>query len=152
MGTYFELQLKQPTERNIKIANKLLESKGYIGQTANGVYYGAFVTREQLKEDARFMNEDPEGLKQCPHIERPITAKFLEGFVKWNTPGFCQYKLSYMGEDEERITTINNIRILSDFAEGYPELIDTKKSDNYDKETVSEYIGYNTPESQLELF
>lgn len=130
MGTYLNIQLKSLDDTVIKKANDELEKLGFTTEVHNGVKYGAFVTNEQLAEDARFMNEDEEGLQQQPHIERPITAKWLQGFF-WNKIGSYNMKLSAATREE-----LQQAFIVSRWAANNPELIDSEKSDNYSPVTV----------------
>ena len=153
MGTYFEVQLKNTSEKNIKGINEELKQLGYIGETYNGIYYGAFNTLETLKEDVRFMNNDPEGLKQAPDFKRPITLKLLQSLAFWKKIGFCQYKLS--GGIEEHPEEVHNLHIIAKYIQANPEVINTKKSSNYDMQTVMYYIEDHLqpePETQLEMF
>lgn len=92
MGTYMNCQLKDISEENIKSVNDELTEAGYPTETYGDIKYGAFTTREQLEEDARWMNNDPEGLAQNTHFKRPITVSFLSKFC-WNNIGMYQIKL-----------------------------------------------------------
>lgn len=158
MGTYLSLQLKDTTEKNIKGINSILRDLGYKGKTLNGVYFGAFRTREMTEEDARFMNETEEGRQQVPNIERPITPEILKKmFFSWFDEGTTEYKLSNFSGDTEKETQDNakNIHILALFIQSQPAVFDLKKCINYDLETVMSYVeDYLQPEpdKQLEMF
>lgn len=134
MGTYFKVKLKDKSEANIKSINSDLEKLGYETPTFNNVKYGAFTTREQLKEDARFMNEDKEGLKQSPHLKRPITPDFLEQFI-WNNIGYCQLKLSG-GENG----TVKLALVVANWINDNKNKIDFKNSDYYQRGFVKSYL------------
>lgn len=141
MGTYFELQLKDTSEKNIKGINNSLIKLGYKNsRTDDPIYQGAFNTRELLKAEAKFMNEDPEGLKQVTHIERPITPEYLQTFI-WNKLGFYQAKLSCIQEDTPELTRelTANLEILSKFWEDNPDLFNLERCDNCDMSKVLEY-------------
>lgn len=135
MGTYCYLHLKDKSEANIKRVNNLLDRYGiWPKEVHNNVDYGAFVTKEQLKEDARFMNEDPEGLKQAPGMSRPISLKDIES-VFWNGRGTCVIKLSGGTEDDVLKKLLNVVYFCSD-----RKLIDTEKSCDYLPKTIKEYM------------
>ena len=105
MGTYLRIKLKSKKDDFIKMANESLQGAGYPNETINGIDYGFFPTLEQLREDARFMNEEPEGLKQAPHFERPITPEFLQTFF-WNVLGEGTIKVSGCDDEQQEIVNI----------------------------------------------
>lgn len=125
MGTYLHARLKKRDEATIKEANLSIQKAGYPSEIHNNVLYGFFTSREQLKEDARFMSEDLEGLKQAPHLERPITADFLSQWF-WNEIGCGVIKLSSISDDDFSILKIINKWIHN---EG-KKFIDFNKSEN----------------------
>jgi len=77
MGAYLRVLLKDKSEKNINTANNLLKKLGVEMENHNGVLYGLFTSQAMMEEDARFMNEDAEGLKQMPHWQRPVTVEML---------------------------------------------------------------------------
>jgi len=136
MGTYCYLHLKDKSEPNIKRVNRLLDRYGiWPVEVHNDVDYGAFTTREQLKEDARYMNEDPEGLKQAPGMQRPISFRELESLF-WNGIGTCVIKLSGGTEDDVLKKLVNVTYYCSD-----NKLIDTKLSRDYTPKAIKEYLN-----------
>lgn len=135
MGTYCYLHLKNKAESNIKRVNNLLDRYGiWPKDVHNGVDYGAFVTKEQLKEDVRFMNEDPVGLKQAPGMTRPISFRELESLF-WNGLGTCVVKLSGGTDNDGLKRLLNVVHFCSD-----KKLIDTKASRDYTPKKIKEYI------------
>ena len=109
MGTYCKLSLIDKSDTFIKNVNKELHDKG-IDRIIyyNDIPYGAFTTHEMLEEDARYMNEDPEGLKQSPDSKRPITVKWLSQFF-WNEIGTYHLKISAAYAHElKKIIAIRN--------------------------------------------
>lgn len=134
MGTYLYAQLKDTSDENVKRVNEMLRKRGFPNEVFNGVVCGAFVTREQLEEDARYMNEDPEGLKQATHWERPVTVKQLEGLF-WNKIGQACYKLSG-GNDK----TLAMALIVAKFLASHRNLFDLKECRNYTLAKVNSYI------------
>jgi len=138
MGTYLNLMLKNKAESNIQKVNRELNKMGFISHCYNNINYGAFVTREQLNEDARYMNEDAEGLKQSPHFKRPITPSFLSSFI-WLRIGFHQTKLSGGLSPEEE----HNAIILSQWAEENIQEIDMDESKNFQTSVVISYSTKN---------
>ena len=133
MGTYLTVVLKDKTEEHIKQVNQILEMRGFETEIHEGVKYGAFTTQEQLEEDVRFMNEEPEGLKQAPGMERPITAKDL-GQIFWMKIGHCVFKLSGGEPPAEAL-------IVANWAKDHKPLINTKESTNYGIAKVKSYIS-----------
>lgn len=139
MGTYMTCQLKGTTDSHIKQCNEELEKLGFPTNTYNGVKYGAFVTLEQLTEDARFMSEDPQGLKQCSHMRRPVQPVDLEKNFFWFKRGqFCQ-KLSSSSTDE-----LKNAMIVAKWAARHKLMVDQSGSDHFDRTTIKQYMGNST--------
>lgn len=130
------VQLKGTSETHIKHCNEEIRALGYKSETYNGVTYGPFVTREQLEEDAYFMNTDPEGLKQCTHFKRPITWDFLEKNFIWFRLGFFQCKLSGGSTEEE----IKECLIVAKWISKNKNLIDLEKSENYTSAFIKSYL------------
>ncbi len=133
MGTYLTLRLIDKSEMNIKKVNQSLTELGYPSEVFNDVLYSAFTSREQLKEDARFMNEDPKGLLQCPHFKRPITLEFLAHFF-WNEIGAYVVKISSLNRNERAITSI-----VFKYAYENQEIIAWSRSENCDCKTLRDY-------------
>jgi hypothetical protein len=136
MGTYMNVKLKGTSENHIKHCNEEIRALGFKSEVYEGIPYGPFVTREQLIEDARFMNEDPEGLKQCPHFKRPITWNFLEENFIWFRLGFFQCKLSGGTEEEE----LKQCLIVAKWISKNKNLIDLSKSSNYTSNFIKTYL------------
>jgi hypothetical protein len=126
MGTYYYARLIQKDEEFIEKANESIEKAGHKTETHNSVKYGFFITKSQIKEEARFMNEDEEGLKQMPGTKRPITTEFLEDFF-WNEIGCGVIKIS--GCDEECQAEVDIITNWLQSEEG-EEFIDWENSNN----------------------
>lgn len=124
MGTYAILRVKNQTESNLLAINKDLTNAGYPSETHENILYGPFVTKAQLTEDARFMNEDPEGLQQCPHFERPITPEFLGKFF-WNEIGSFCIKVSAINQEEIALA-----EIIFKYAYNNKSKFDWKRSEN----------------------
>lgn len=137
MGTYMHVVLKNTGEENIKQVNSEIIVKGYEPEIYCGVTYGPFVTMEQLIEDARYMNEDPEGLKQCPHFERPIQPMYLSRNFPWLRLGGCQIKLSG-GSDDLAKTAM----IIAEWIRENHDRINMRESDNYRTSFVLSYLNY----------
>lgn len=135
MGTYMYCQLKGTSDHHIEQCNNELEKLGFKTEIYEGIKYGAFTTHKRLEEDARFMNEDPEGLKQCPHFERPITPELLQQFF-WNKIGrFCT-KLSGGRSNEE----LNQALIVAKWAAKNKLLVDQIESSNHTPGIVKSYL------------
>lgn len=130
MGTYLKLIVKTKYAKKV---NDNLENLGFPTESFNGVKYGAFRTLENLKEDARFMNEDEEGLKQQPNWKRPISYKDLEQFF-WNERNTFTRKISCLGEIEE-----NEVKLVFNYAYNNLELFDWDKSKYSNKSDLLSY-------------
>ena len=134
MGTYAKVILKDTSDVNIKSINSELEKLGFNTKYNHGIQYGAFTTKEQLLEDVRYMNEDPEGLKQCPNIKRPITYEWFED-VFWNKLGSFVWKLSASPDED-----ILQILIVAQWAYKNQNKVNQKESDYYDIGFVKSYL------------
>jgi len=135
MGTYIYAVLKDTSEENIAKQNAILHKLGLKIKKYNGVPYGAFVSRAQLAEDARFMNEDPEGLKQAPHWKRPVQVKDLEGLF-WNRIGQYCTKLSGGSSDKE----LSEALIVALYIRHNRRLFNIKECSDHTVTKVSEYF------------
>lgn len=104
----------------------------------------------EIQQEADFMNKDPEGKKQCPGLKRPVTPKHLSTNFFWFTNGVFSIKLSGGTTADEGKDAV---AICKWIIKTQSQYIDTEQSDNYDKETVSQYLnsvfmeaGYNLDE------
>jgi hypothetical protein len=126
MGTYIKARLIKKDEGTIKKANESIRKAGYPTEYYEGVEYGFFISKARLKEDARFMNEDEEGLKQQSQQPRPITMKWLTSFF-WNEIGAGIIKITGCGEDDQRTVDVVQKWLLTDDAK---QFIDFEASEN----------------------
>ncbi len=125
MGTYTILRLKNKSEKNIKKVNDLLKNYGAKYETFEGVEFGYFRTLAMTLEDCRYMNEDPEGLKQATQQARPIKPEYIEDFF-WNERGTYSVKISSLNDDER-----NEINIISKWLnDGGKEFLNLSTSEN----------------------
>lgn len=127
MGTYIYARLKNKDEETIERANRSAQKAGIPTPTYKGILYGFFTSRAMLEEDARFMNEDEEGLTQLPHFKRPITPEMLTKSFFWYEIGCGVIKIT--GCDDKRQKEVDLVRkwLRSKDAR---ELIDWENSDN----------------------
>jgi hypothetical protein len=79
-----------------------------------------------LEEDARFMNEDAEGLNQATHWKRPITIDKLQELF-WNEIGCGVIKISGCNDEQQKLVDIVRSWINSDHGKKF---IDFQKSNN----------------------
>ena len=135
MGTYMMVVLKDTNEEHIKKVNSEINAMGYEPETFEGIEYGAFVTMAQLTEDARYMNEDPEGLTQCPHFKRPVKPMYLSNNFPWLQLGCVQIKLSASEKEQLEIAMI-----IAEWVRNNNDLIDRRASDNYRVSFVLTYL------------
>jgi hypothetical protein len=135
MGTYMYCQLKNTEESHIKECNKEVEKLGFKPINYEGISYGPFLTTEALEQDARFLNEDPEGLKQVTHFKRPISIEFLQTFF-WNKIGLYCIKLSGGSPKENLLQAL----IVAKWAAKNKHLIDQEKSSHHTPQIVRSYI------------
>lgn len=129
-----KVQLRTISDKNIKKVNQEIIAEGYKHEVFNGVVYGAFISFEQLEEDARFMNEDAEGLKQQPDWKRPITPEKLSQFF-WMKPGTFNMKLSPGLSEED----YNQCIAVAYWCKSFPNRINQNESSNFSLETVKKY-------------
>ena len=129
MGTYTKLRLKNTANNFIKTANESLKKYGAKYEVFNNVEYGYFRTDEMIKEDCRFMNEDPEGLKQVPDKKRPITPDYFNS-VFWMERGAFIIKISCVDSEE-----IKQIKIIQNWINSGDAMkfLSQKKSENLDR-------------------
>jgi hypothetical protein len=129
MGTYARIVLKETvTEKELKKINRELSRRGIPIAVHEDVEYGAFITNETMVKDVRFMNEDPEGLKQMPGIPRPVTIDQVICRYFYKPRLFCR-KIRY--EDK-----IREVAIVVAWAEEHPELIDQDESSYWQREEI----------------
>jgi len=132
MGTYCKIALKDSVqESQIELINQELETKGYLVDVHNGISYGAFFTQKMIQKDLRYMNEDPEGLKQVPHWTRPITAECLQENCFWIR--HRQFCTKFGSQDDER-----KILLVANWAACNKELIGDERSDNWTEQALKE--------------
>lgn len=146
MGRYMNVMLKDQNRNDlfILILNEELKNE-----------YGANTTTKfnpwcELQEEADFLNKHKEGKKQCPGLKRPVKPKQLSENFFWFTNGLLSIKLSGgTTSDEGR----DAVAVCKWIIKTNSKYIDTKQSDNYDMETVAEYLnsafkeaGYNLDE------
>ena len=126
MGTYIYARLINKSEDSIIKANESIKAFGFPTPEFSGVPYGFFTSRAKLEEDAKFLNEDPEGLKQVQHWKRPITVEALQQLF-WNEIGCGVIKIT--GCDDERQDMVNLVRNWLNSADG-KRMVDFEHSDN----------------------
>ena len=135
MGRYMTVVLKQAHQNDLFINDinmQLNESFDAIGSIH-------FITWQYLQSEADFMNTDPEGLQQIPHIERPITAIWLHTNFFWYRVGEFAFKLSGCSEVQEAFNAVAVCKWLSKTRCKY---IDKSKSDNYQPAIVADYLNH----------
>ena len=133
MGTYARIVLKKTvTGKKLKEINRELSRRGIPIAVHEGVEYGAFITNETMAEDVRFMNEDPEGLKQMPGTPRPVTINQVIDQYFYKPRLFCR-KLRYEDEMQE-------VAIVVAWAEEHPELIDQNESSYCQREEIDSFL------------
>ncbi len=135
MGTYMNVVLKDNSEDNIQRCNAEIKAMGYETVMVEGVEFGAFVTMAQLTEDARYMNEDPEGLKDWPHQPRPLKPMTLSNNFPWMKLGGCQIKLS-----SAEVEVLRDALFIAEWIRVNNEMINPRESSNYRVSFVQTYI------------
>lgn len=144
MGRYMKviLKAKHKNDRFIDRLNwKLTEA--YAANTTH-----KFNPWHYLQQEADYMNTNPEGLKQLPHWERPITPHRLSSNFFWLTHGEFHFKLSgEVTSDEAR----DAIAVAKWVAATDKKYINSLASDNYDLDTVKQYINNIMKEDGYDL-
>ncbi|MDN5477845.1 MAG: hypothetical protein L0G39_12990 [Chryseobacterium sp.] len=146
MGRYMNVMLKKQNRDDIFILMLNEELKNEYGaNTAT-----KFNPWCELQEEANFMNKDREGKKQCPGLKRPVTTEHLSKNFFWFRNAFFSIKLSGGTTADEGKDAVAVCKWIIKTNSKY---IDTEQSDNYDMETVAEYLnsafeeaGYNLDE------
>lgn len=132
MGTYCRIVLKASVpDAQVEEINAALYQQGFPIEIHNGVPYGAFHTEAMIQEDVRYMNEDPEGLKQAIGWKRPITVEYLE--QNWMFTRRRQFCMKFGGGDEDD----SMIRVVSSWARQNRELIDEAQSVYWQEEQLN---------------
>lgn len=144
MGRYMEVALKAKykNDRFIQTLNEEL-TKVYGADTwhkFNPWYY--------LQEEADFMNTDPEGLKQIPEWKRPIKPEQLSNNFFWFKHGEFHFKLSGGSTSDE---ARNAIAVTKWIVATERKYINSKESENYDLETVKQYLNCVMEEAGYDL-
>lgn len=145
MGRWLTLKLKKQfcDEKTIKAINADLMGNFNCPSQTEFVDF-VFNTRESIQDDVNFMNSDPEGLRQMPHVARPITHEILQSLViKSKDYGYVEIKLSG-GVSENEARTAFALALWAK-AEENCNYIDERHSSNYDFETVENYCSYALP-------
>ncbi|QEC74730.1 hypothetical protein [Mucilaginibacter ginsenosidivorax] len=106
--------------------------------------YGAntgnkFNSWQYLQEEADYINHDPEGKKQLPDWERPITKEALHRNFFWLRMGEFSFKLSGGGTADEARDAVAVCKWLM---QTKCKFIDKLCSENYTAKTVKEYLNY----------
>lgn len=138
MGTYTKIILKNQDEKEILRINREILSLGYRDELRRGPFYAM----KHCRADAKFMNTDPEGLKQMEHLQRPITPKKILGLgMFWIAIGLFCVKISCLNEEEK-----HNLRIVMQWAWRNEEKIDRVNSNYWSKEDALNYHVFSVCE------
>jgi len=144
MGRYMSVVLKEQhkTEEFIEKLNQtLFDSFG----ANNG---SPFPTRKYVQEEADFMNSDPEGLKQFPEWDRPISAdRLIKNFFGFRIGEF-HYKISSAGEAKRARSAI---AICKWIIQTNSKFIDIEMSENYSRSILEEYLNHVFQEEGYDL-
>lgn len=135
MGRYMTVVLKKEYQHDlyIQLLNEELAAK-----------YGAstsikFNTWAYLQQEADFINADPEGLKQLPGWQRPISAGQLHRNFFWLRFAEFAFKLSCCPSTEEARDAIAVCKWIVHTKGKY---IDKNNSENYAPAIVKEYLNH----------
>ena len=144
MGRYMTVVLKKEYKNDtfIKDLNKVLTEKYGADE------YPKFNPWYALKSEADYMNNDPEGKKQAPGWQRPITATQLSKNCFWLANGEFSLKLSGNPTLEEAKEAVAICKWLIDTEN---QFIEIDKSNNCDRDTVAEYLNYVFEEADYNL-
>ena len=112
MGAYTRIVLKRAGFAE-KVNNRLKEL-GLVYPMHNGVEWGLFRTEKMEEEDIRFVNEDPEGLKQNPTHPRPVGRDYFKNMGM--KVGVWEVKISCPLEEEEKQIAVMQEFLKTDMA------------------------------------
>ena len=135
------LKEQYQTDELIKRINEDLLSFGAPGRQRFNPWYF-------LQEEADFINEDPEGLKQLRDWERPVTPRQLSENFFWLCHGTFSMKLSgspTLGEALDAIAVSKWIAVTR------KKYINTHCSEHYERPILSEYLNDILIEEGLDL-
>ena len=130
MGTYTRVRLLDVSDA--ELANMFCSSLGHTREIHNEVLYGLFYSTDMLDEDVRFVNNDPDGLKQMPDIPRPMSKEtfLLQKFGNGCFGGLGQWcvKISNPTDTEKK-----EIEIIKRFIKDYTQYVAFDNSENLDR-------------------
>jgi hypothetical protein len=134
MGTYMTVVLREKYKQEFNI-NKI--------NTDLFLFFGAnqdthFGTRQQLQEEANFLNHDPEGLTFFPGWKRPIAAKDLAATSFWLRVGEFSCKISGIEDPQEARNAVAVCKWIIATGSTY---ISTRKSSYYEPAVIQEYVN-----------
>ncbi len=145
MGTYMTVVLKKANKNESFIETLNEELTRQFGSNT-GV---KFNTWAHLEEEAEYMNNHPEGIKQVPHITRPITKEYLERNFFWFRYGEFSFKLSGGGSNSDEAR--DAVAICKWIIHTDKKYIDTTKSFNYQSRIVKDYLNYLFEEAGYDM-
>lgn len=144
MGRYLSVRLKQDFINDLsikKINEQLVNSYGATERVKfNPSYF--------IDEEADFLNNDPEGKKQAPHLKRPLTREFLSHNFFWFRSGELHIKISG-GTDLEAARDAVAVCKWIIHTKGW--YIDRSNSSNYSRATIAQYLNYIFKEADHSL-
>lgn len=145
MGTYMTVVLKKDYHNDLFIQTLNDELTSQYGSNT-GV---KFNTWTYLQEEADYLNIHSEGIKQVPHIPRPITKEYLEQNFFWYRYANFSFKLSggASNSDEAR----DAVAVCKWIRQTNRKYIDVNKSENYQEVTVAGYLNYYFEEAGYDL-
>ena len=136
MGTYMTVVLKKKYQNDPFIESLNEELTNLYGSNTGT----KFISWNYLQEDADYMNNHPEGLKQAPHINRPITKEYLEQNFFWYRYATFSFKLSGGGSNSDEAR--DAVAISKWIIQTHRKYIDESKSSDYQSSIVKEYLNF----------
>lgn len=116
----------------------------HFGSTTEEPFYTTSAQRREI----RYLNEDPEGLKQVSDWPRPITASILEKQAFWYRVGEFSLKLSGGSTSLDAMDAIAVCKWIQ-LTKGH--YINARLSSHYDPTTIADYLKDQLTEEGFDL-
>ena len=144
MGRYMTIVLKRDF-KNDHFINQLNEGLLQQYGSNNSIKFNPW---DYLQEEADYINNHPEGLKQLKDWPRPVTKEQLSENFFWYRHGEFSFKLSGSPTSDE---ARDAVAVCKWIIKTNREFIDQKKSSNYSSPIVREYLDHVFAEAKYDL-
>ena len=126
--------LKKRATVDVERVNREIICLGYEPSFDNGIAYGPFLTWEHIENQVKYLNNDFEGLRLYPELERPIDVIEYSFYVPYANPGYCHIQIDRAYQEIPQ-----NLAIILQWAWSNPGCIDEAYSKNYESRNIAVY-------------